>query len=309
MQTEHQVSEAQRRNGILAAVLDRLAAGESQNAACRAEGVPVATFLRWEKAYRTLGYNGLVPRTTDSGRKSALEASGATDEEIQKIKALALDTKSVTAAMRVFAQSDQCSAELADWILRPRSSKHALPKSLRRAVRPTPAEVLAHQGPRALGLRGMWTPRHCDILPGDIFSSDDTTPIWAWWVAWPGAQGNPAYDRASCEYRYGVKLLQGQFLPIMDVASQCITGFVLIARDKSSYRAADIWQLFHHTFETVGLPRLGWQLERGSWDSTLIRGAEIETRDGEASHTRRVGGLRQLHAADVHQLPPQIQIH
>jgi hypothetical protein len=69
-----------------------------------------------------------------------------------------------------------------------------------------------------------------------------------------------------------VKLMQGQFIPVMDVASQCVVSYVLIAREKSSYRASDIWHLFGHTFDQVGLPRLGWQLERGSWEANIIRG-------------------------------------
>jgi hypothetical protein len=49
----------------------------------------------------------------------------------------------------------------------------------------------------------------------------------------------------------------------------------------------DIWHLFGHTFDTVGLPRLGFQLERGSWEANLIRGQEVKYRDGEATYSRR----------------------
>lgn len=113
-----------------------------------------------------------------------------------------------------------------------------------------------------LSLKGMATPRTLDILPGDVFSSDDTTPIWAWWVPWPRSE----------DYPFGCKILQGQFLPVIDVASQCLLAFALIAREKSSYRAADIWALFGYVFDQYGLPRLGVQLERGSWEATLIAG-------------------------------------
>jgi hypothetical protein len=165
-----------------------------------------------------------------------------------------------------------------------RTSKHSIPPSIRAAVTTNKAIDNAHRGPRALSLRGMWTPRKNDILPGDIFTSDDTTPIWAWWVPWIESK----------EYPYGVKVLQGQFLPIMDVASQCVVAFALIAREASSYRACDIWSLFGHTFDTIGLPRLGFQLERGSWEANVIRGSEIDIQEGEATLSRRVGGLRQL---------------
>ena len=117
-----------------------------------------------------------------------------------------------------------------------------------------------------------------------MFSADDPTPLWAWWVPWQESEAYP----------FGVKLLQGQFIPVIDVASQMIITFVIIAREKSSYRAADIWHLFGHTFETVGLPRLGWQLERGSWEANVIRGQEVTESEGDFTSSRRVGGLRQL---------------
>jgi len=127
-----------------------------------------------------------------------------------------------------------------------------------------------------------------------VWSSDDTTPIWGWWVPWEHAKGNPAFDKASCEYKFGVKLLQGQYLPLMDVASNCIFSFALIARETSAYRAADIWALFGRAFAQFGLPRLGLQLERGSWESNLIRGVEVEVEQDDISFARRVGGLREL---------------
>lgn len=245
--------------------------------------------INWETGGRN--FNALIPRFDKSGRKSILKhlteqiGQETVENAIQKVSGLKLDTESNTAAWRLFAHSDQCPEALARVVLDPnRCSKHAIPESLREATKLNEALHNAHRGPRRLALKGMWTPRMLDILPGDIFTADDTTPIWAWWVPW----------RTDKEHPFGVKLMQGQFLPVIDVASQCAITFVLIAREKSSYRAADIWHLFGHTFDTIGLPRLGWQLERGSWESNLIAGVELEYRDGEATLHRRVGGLRQL---------------
>jgi hypothetical protein len=60
--------------------------------------------------------------------------------------------------------------------------------------------------------------------------------------------------------------------------------------------------LFGQAFALYGLPRLGLQLERGSWEANLIRGVEVEVGEGELSHHRRVGGLRMLptHITDWH---------
>lgn len=259
--------------------------------AAEAMGEDHVTLWRWNKAFNEKGYNGLLPNTDKCGRKSVLQklrevlGDALVDDILKEIKGLNLDLESVTSSLRTYASSDKCPDELARIILDPnRCSKHALPPSLRNAVKVPRSVRLAHRGPRTLSLGGIFTPRVCDILPGDIFSADDTTPIWAWWVPW----------EKSDEYPFGVKLLQGQFIPIIDVGSQCIPTFVLIAREKSSYRAADIWHLFGHLFDTIGLPRLGFQLERGSWEANLIRGQEVEYRDDEVTMSRRVGGLRAL---------------
>lgn len=261
----------------------------SRAEAAKQVGTAYTSIWRWEKRFKEMGFNGLIPETERCGRKTAWEKIGLTLEEFEKIKAelrgMNLDLKSVTGTLRLYANSDRCPPELAAVILDPnRCSKHALPPSLRDAAKNNKALNSAHQGPRALSLGGAWTPRKMDVLSGDILVADDTTPIWGWWVPW----------EQSKEYPFGVKLLQGQFIPVMDVESQCVVTYVMIAREKSSYRASDIWHLFGHTFDQVGLPRLGFQLERGSWEANIIRGQEIDYRDGEVTMSRRIGGLRQL---------------
>jgi hypothetical protein len=289
--------EAERRLGVLIEFSKLVSQGNSPRMAARTVGESRATIWRWQKRYEASGFNGLIPKTRNCGRLSAAEKVGLAEEEIKAVQGIHLDTDSNTSALRVFAQSDRCRPELAAVILDPnRTSKHSIPPSIRAATKVNENLKKAHRGPRKLALNGMWTPRKLDILPGDIFTSDDTTPIWAWWVPW-----------VECEdYPFGVKVLQGQFLPVLDVASQCIVSLVLIAREKASYRAADIWNLFGHTFDHVGLPRLGWQIERGSWDANLIRGEEVIYEDGEITRARRAGGLRSLPAnvTDWHKAGP-----
>lgn len=292
--SDEQAKEANLRRSTLQAYFELIKAEPElsvQRAAARL-GVDAVWLWRrlktWEK---NPSYDALVPLYHKAGRKSTLQkladklGPAVLDQAITEVKGFSLDTESTTASWRLFASSDRCPEELAAVILDPRkSSKHAIPPSLRSASH-IPAPVRdAHRGQRRLSLHGMWTPRALDILPGDIFTADDTTPIWGWWVPW----------REDREHPFGVKLMQGQFLPVIDVASQCCITFVLIAREKSSYRASDIWHLFGHTFETIGLPRLGWQLERGSWESNLIAGVELDYAEGDVSLSRRVGGLRQL---------------
>ncbi len=288
MPGDWRIEEANRRQRILQAFWARLEQGVSRMQAAREVGEPFTNIWRYERAYLADGYDGLIPDIS-TGRKTVLQKLGFTSDQVKvlldQVQGLNLDTESTTTALRLFASSERCPEELAKVILDPnRCSKHAIPPSIRRAATPTKNSRLAHRGSRALDLGGIWIPRKLDILPGDIFCPDDTTPIFGWWVPWI----------ASEEYPFGVKLLQGQLLRIIDVASQCPVGRVLVAREKSSYRASDIWAWVGFMADDVGLPRLGFQMERGSWDATLLQGVEVVEQDGDVSHGRRVGGLRQL---------------
>ena len=290
------MEEANRRLGILQAFNQLVDGGLARIKAAKKVGRAYSTIWAWLKRFDIDGYEGLIPQTDECGRKTELEKLGFTAEQVdllmRQVEGLNLDTESTTTALRLFAHSDRCPENLAAVILDPnRCSKHAIPPSIRRAATPTENSRLAHRGPRSLDLKGLSIPRRLDILPGDIFCPDDTTPIFGWWVPWVESE----------EYPFGVKLLQGQLLRIIDVASQCPVGRVLIAREKSSYRASDIWAWVGFMADDVGLPRLGFQMERGSWDATLLQGVEVEesgarsqNSEGEVSHAQRVGGLRQL---------------
>lgn len=286
---EWRIQEANRRKQVLDTYESLLAQGWTQAKAAAEVGQGVATIWRWQGRLKEKGFNGLLPETERCGRLPVWKKLGISQEDfdaiMREVRGLNADVNSTTQALRIYANSDKCTPELAAVILDPtRCSKHAIPPSLRKAAEVDVNLRNRHHGPRRAALKGIWTPRQMDILPGDIFSSDDTTPIFGFWVPW----------ETSKEYPHGVKLLQGQLLPIIDVCSQVPPVSVLIARETSSYRASDIWHLFGHTFEEIGLPRLGWQLERGSWEANVIRGLEVEYRENEISYSRRVGGLRQL---------------
>jgi hypothetical protein len=273
----------------------------SLNLAAAELGVPAATLCRWLKARREGGDEALIPKQAgNSGAKSVRERLvGQIGEETmveweKRVAGLALDTNPQIAAgsrrlsdglaWRHIARQPDCPEPIRAYFGQARRSKHTIAPSIRENTRPGPLLEALHHGRRSYGLHGPSQSRYLDILPGDIFSSDDTTPIWAWWVPWPRSE----------KYPHGVKLLQGQFLPVIDVASQHILSYALIAREKSSYRAADIWRLMGRVHSLVGLPRLGWQKERGSWEAGIIDGVHMATEDGEPGHTQRVGGLRLL---------------
>jgi hypothetical protein len=289
-------AEAARRQQLCEAanqLMSQFTPAPSQNEVARVLGVDAASLSRYRRAYAASGYAGLLPGVS-SGRTSLREQLAAqlgpeAIAEIEKqVTGTALDMDgSDGAAWRKIARAAGTPAPVRDYFAKvesAHSSKHTIARSLRRATRVSPQMRLAHRGSRALRLGGAWTPRHLDILPGDIFSSDDTTAIWGCYI-----------EVGACEkYRHGYKMAQVQLLPVIDVASQAVVSYGMIARETGSYRASDVWRLIGYTHRTVGVPRLGWQKERGSWEAGLVEGVEVTVTDGDFSHSRRVGGLRML---------------
>jgi len=289
------LATALEREALLARIAAAAEAGEPLQAACRREGISLGTHRRWAAALSRGGFAALAPqRAGRCGRQSAIEKLQADlgpelfRETCDKVKGINFDMQSPGLAWRVYARRVDCPAAVRDYFEAEKASKHNIARSLLDAVRVAPEEANRHRGARRYSLRGMWTPRELDVVPGDVFSSDDVTPIWCWWVPWPEGPQTP----------HGRKLLQGQFLPVVDVASQNILSYGLVARELSSYRAADIWALWGHVFDTYGLPRLGLQMERGSWEAKLIEGETVEdvqdTAYGQVTRSQRVGGLRML---------------
>jgi hypothetical protein len=125
------------------------------------------------------------------------------------------------------------------------------------------------------------------LLPGDLWEADDMTLNQPWYYDWPFG-GDP------CSEKYGVRVGRGQLLAFRDVMSGRWVSCVLIARVRDSYRAEDIWSWFHHTFTSVGMPRVGLRLERGIWRNKSIDGVPLWTPADEAEKAERFGGLAAL---------------
>jgi hypothetical protein len=268
---------------------------QSQNQAARRLGVDSVTLSRYRRAYAAGGYAALLPGVSPGRKTLRAHLADAVGEpalaELEaRVMGRALDMDgSDGAAWRKLARAESTPAPIRQYFARvetTHATKNTIARSLRKATRITPQMMLAHRGSRALRLGGAWTPRHLDILPGDIFSSDDTTAIWGCYIEVEPTE----------KYRTGYKMAQVQLLPVIDVASQAVVCFAMIARETGSYRASDIWRLIGYTHRTVGVPRLGWQKERGSWEAGLVEGVEVTVGEGDFTHQRRVGGLRMLPA-------------
>ena len=290
-------AEASRRQSLCEAAnqLMTLQPPPSQNEVARVLGVDAASLSRYRRAYAAGGYAGLLPGISSGAPSLRSRLAAQVGPEVlagleQKVIGAAVDMDgSDGAAWRKVARAASTPAPVKEYFQKVEdrhASKHTIARSLRRVTRISPQMRLKHRGERALRLGGIWTPRHLDILPGDIFSSDDTTAIWGCYI-----------EVAPCEkYRTGYKMCQVQLLPVIDVASQAVVAFSMIARETGSYRASDVWRLIGYTHRTVGVPRLGWQKERGSWEAGLVEGVEVTVTDGDFTHQRRVGGLRMLPA-------------
>jgi len=126
-------------------------------------------------------------------------------------------------------------------------------------------------------------------------------------VEWPWG-GDP------CSDRFGVRLMRGQLLVQIDVASLRVLSFDLVARRQDSYRADDIWAWMGRGYRDIGLPRIAERMERGVWEARTIKGHAPKLRDGgeiEEGHTpseARVGGLQALGIHIVRSYSPLTKI-
>ncbi len=283
MPTEHQVSEENRRIAIVQAALSLLEQGQSQAAIAEALGVTPPTLSRYLHLHRLGGYAALRPATTNAGRKPLISP---TPEEQAAIQRLTLQTDphdpaktrrvSVSFALRAYARSEACRPELAEAILKPRSSKHTITPTLRRLARVTQSSRLLHAGPDTFALHGIVTPRDLTwldeagverpIYPGLLFESDDMTSNEPCWVPWED-EADP------CAAKFGCRLMRPQMLPWLDVGSASFRSYSLVLRYNDAYRARDILWSISHLFHTVGAPRY-LRLEFGAWDAKDINALE-----------------------------------
>ncbi|MBI5770889.1 MAG: helix-turn-helix domain-containing protein [Verrucomicrobia bacterium] len=279
MSTEHQVSEENRRRAIVDAATAALAGGESQAQIAQKLGVTAPSLSRYLKLFKLGGYEALRPDSTNAGRRPLVRL---TDQEQKAVQALTLQadphdpkktkTVSVSLALRLFARTPECRTELAEAILKPRSSKHTLTPTLRRQARVTQSSRLLHAGPEAFNLHGIVTPRdltwideegaELPIYPGLLGEGDDMTANEPCWVPW-------ADDADPCAAKFGCRLVRPQMLPWLDVGSARFVGHSTVLRYNDAYRASDILWALSHLFHSVGAFRY-LRLEYGTWDADLI---------------------------------------
>ena len=235
--------------------------------------ISISQLRRWIRRYEAHGLNGLVEQKQGRvGRKGVF----VPDTFRNLGKALRAEHGSVARAARELALHPDLPAEMRQHLHGGHASKSYVTPSIRNAIEIAPLTETLLQGPRAARLAGRFTPGNYDeVKAGDVFVSDDMTSNVVCWCEWPNAVG----------WRLG----QVQILPVLDVGSLRWLNVRVIMRDSGQYNSDDIWGLFGDTFDRFGLPRSGFVLEGGHWQSKKVIGDRTGL-DDEA----RVGGLESL---------------
>lgn len=253
------------------------------------------TVRRWVQDYAAHGLDGLVEQKRGIvGSKSI--ASQVDEETLLKIKAHGIEAGSggrtnLARGFREVLAQPNTPEILRSLGTETYTSKSHVPKSIRAAATASPLTTcLAHMGPRQARLSSRWTPGdYSDVRANDVWCADDMTSNVLCWVEWPNAQG----------YR----VVQAQVLAVIDVGSMRWLGCRVVIRESGQYTSDDIWGTFGDMFDQFGLPKVGFVLEGGHWQSHKVRGQ----RTGLTSE-ERVGGLSSLGLKVWHARSPGAKI-
>lgn len=272
--------EIAHRVATLEAVQRLMAGGRSQNAACQDLGVSPATFVRWRDACAAGGREALRPGKS-SGRKPLVVPD---EHETLLLRNCyvrtnrAKDKGSKTTAARNVALSGKVSDALAKQILKPRSSKHTLTRTIRRAMDMPDAVTSFHRSPTQtalnmaqrtgsmrvkyeVGPEGHLVERR--LVGGERQSWDDGSINMVCTIPWP-------LGGCKCSDRWGVKVGRFQTLLGIDDATDVCPGFSFVIRAQGAYRAADIAAAMSRVWADDIRPEQ-LILERGIWESNRAK--------------------------------------
>jgi len=227
------------------------------------------------------------------GRPPMIELN---DEELALARKIYVIKGSATIALRELATTSICRQEVADVILKRRSSKHTITPALRAQVAAVPQAVRDwHKSPTKVKREAFINPRTLtyiardgqekSILPGQFGERDDMSNNFIFWIDWPWG-GDP------CSDKYGVRIARGQNLLHIDVGSLRFLSMLMLVRLRDSYRADDIWQWVGQGYRDLGMPEIGERWERGIWQANRLHGVPVEA--GHTSQEQRLGGIGAL---------------
>lgn len=292
-ETEWQLAEWQRRNGVVSALIalgtcdkdgNLIVGGTSMNAAARATGEPIANCCRYLQLFRSGGHEALKPGlSTGRPPKFAL-----TRQEQSALRLENLKRGSLALAVEWFPKNPHCRPATAHAILQQLDAAAAekkevrWPVSIRRSAAVTDEE-------RAL-FRGAKHTQNVEMVDrkGQFFIAEDGSRIlMAPNILWESDDMSLNEPFRHTLPDTGAISLGRQTLCTIDVFSAHWLAGQPVARIRDAYRVEDIADHMLFTVLAHGLP-MHWRLERGSWESEFVKGVEIEGRD------ERWGGLGAL---------------
>ena len=252
---------------VLAAVRQRLAAGDPLSRVALDVRIPKGTLSKWLASDRLHADYSRCGRP----RKFAL-----TVEESTVLRGLALKHESFALAIELFAHLTDCQpatratiqAELdlaAQEQRRPR-----WPDSLRAEILPRGEELALLRGPKTFGSTEH-SPRK-----GMFYEAPDGTriPFFAYDVwTMDDYSTNQPYVVTSED---GTPRLCRQVLACMDVYSAGWLSVEMIGRERDAYRGEDIVRFIQRTIDAQGTLPVCLLLERGRWDSQAIHGVPLD---------------------------------
>lgn len=264
---------AAERKTILNAIKLHLDDGTSEAAACDAAGVSVGWWRRWHGRLEEAGLDGLadLPR---SGRPSSVRVSA---DDAAMLRAAYLQSNrgkgagSMSMAARNLAYRNALAPELCAEILKPRASKHQLPREVIRAMRSAPAEVARYRDPKAGQNDGIYTPGWLRmatdgsrrLLPGERQVWDDASVNVGVVVPW--TRGGDA-----CSDKFGVRVARFQLLLGIDCATDFVCGYGYVMRGNDAYNGGDAVRAMHGAWSLTGKAPREVVLEGGAWQSAKM---------------------------------------
>lgn len=262
--------QAKERNTKINAIARAIESGKSNAVACAEAGVSVAWYRRWSERKAEAGLDGLgdLPRT---GRPSGVVV---TEEDAAKLRSAYLQSNrgknlgSMSMAARNLAYRGSLSPELCAEILKPRASKHTLPRDVIRALRAPAAESAHYRDTKAGQNDGIYTPgwlRMKDdgsrrLLPGERQVWDDASVNVGVIVPW--TRGGD-----KCSDKYGVRVARFQLLLGIDCATDYVAGYGYVMRGSDAYNGGDAVRAMHGAWQLNNRMPKEVVMEGGAWQS------------------------------------------
>ncbi|HVU26520.1 MAG TPA: helix-turn-helix domain-containing protein [Verrucomicrobiae bacterium] len=272
------IKEARRRQELLQAFWALLEQGFSRTKAAKKLGCAYVNLWRYEKAFKTRGFDGLIPNMEECGRKSDFDLILKDEKFCAKLLEIYLSTvgasgnnvvrgrrtAKMATALTAMAEEAECPPALASRLKRGR-----FPVCLVRFLkRVTPEMENRQRGAKHFQLNGITSRRDLTLR----FPNGDRAemPAGFKWVFDDMSVNQPFWCEAD-----GKILFSRQGLYAIDHRSLKWLGKMLVARPREAYRAEDILRFLRGLFLAYGGKPDVIVFEQGIWKARKIHGFKL----------------------------------